>query len=99
MKKHLAIRIAILLAGFLLIYVYDHWDSWFNEVHSIGGNSGMSIPMDFVLNVCWTVLWCLFLLIEIIVSFFKGNREYRGTNFILILSAIVLLAIYIQNIK
>lgn len=59
----------------------------------------MSIPMDFVLNVCWIVLWCLFLLIEIIVSFFKGNRENRGANFILILSAVVLLVIYIQNIK
>lgn len=59
----------------------------------------MSIPMDLVLNVCWTALWCLFLLIEIIVSFFKGNRENRGVNFILILSAVVLLVIYIQNIK
>ncbi|MBL1219984.1 hypothetical protein JET18_03990 [Chryseobacterium sp. L7] len=99
MKKHLAIRTGILLSGFLLIYIYDKWDSWFGSTQSIGGNSGMSIPMDFVLNVCWAALWCLFLLIEIIVSFFTGNRKYRGVNLILILSVLALTAIYIGNIK
>lgn len=35
----------------------------------------MSIPMDFVLNVCWAALWCLFLLIEIIVSFLRETES------------------------
>ncbi|WP_223605983.1 hypothetical protein [Chryseobacterium sp. OSA05B] len=99
MNKHLALRVGILLLGFILIYVYDHWDSWFHPVQSIGGNSGMSIPMHLVLNVCWTALWCLLLLIEIVVSFFTKNNKNRSTNLILIVSGIVLLIIYIMSIK
>lgn len=56
MKKHLAVRIGIALVGFVLIYCYAHWDSWFNPHQSIGGNDGMSIPMDLVLNICWGAL-------------------------------------------
>ncbi|MCT2561531.1 hypothetical protein [Chryseobacterium herbae] len=99
MNKHLVIRVAILIVGFILIYVYDHWDSWFNPVQSIGGNSGMSIPMDLVLNVCWIVLWCLLLLIEIIAGFFTKNNKNRSTNLILMASGIALLIIYILSIK
>lgn len=99
MNKHLALRIGILVAGFILIYVYDHWDSWFHPVQSIGGNSGMSIPMNLVLNICWIILWCLWLLIEIVVSFFSKNIKNRNTNLILILSGIALLIMYILNIK
>ncbi|SHE82419.1 hypothetical protein [Chryseobacterium sp. OV279] len=99
MNKHLAVRVGILLLGFVLIYVYDHWDSWFHPVQSIGGNSGMSLPMDLVLNLCWIVLWCLWLLIEIIAGFFTKNNKNRSTNLILIASGIVLLIIYILSIK
>ncbi|MCS3870946.1 cytochrome c biogenesis factor [Chryseobacterium ginsenosidimutans] len=100
MKKHLIIRIALLLIGFLLIYCYVHWDSWFHPHPSIGGNSGMSIPMDLVLNVSWMAIWCLLLFIELIVSFFTAkNKENRITNIILIITGIILLVIYILNIK
>ncbi|SFN09577.1 hypothetical protein SAMN05421594_0986 [Chryseobacterium oleae] len=99
MNKHLALRVGILLLGFILIYVYDQWDSWFHPVQSIGGNSGMSIPMHLVLNVCWIALWCLFLLMEIVVSFFTKNNKNRSTNLILIGSGIVLLIMYIMSIK
>jgi len=78
MKKHLIIRVALLLIGFLLIYIYAHWDSWFYPHQSIGGNDGMSIPMDLVLNVGWMAVWCFLLFIELIVSFFTSrNKENR----------------------
>ncbi|KMQ65442.1 hypothetical protein ACM46_05970 [Chryseobacterium angstadtii] len=100
MNKHLGIRIGVLVLGFLLIYIYDNWDSWFGApVQSIGGNSGMSIPMNLVLNVCWILLWCFWNLVEIIVSFFTKNETNRMTNFILMLSGIALLIIYILSIK
>ncbi|MFP3597461.1 hypothetical protein [Chryseobacterium sp. SIMBA_029] len=100
MKKHLAVRIGIALIGFVLIYCYAHWDSWFNPRQSIGGNDGMSIPMDLVLNISWGVLWCLFILIEMIVSFFTGrNKENRSTNGILLIAGIIFLGIYIATIK
>jgi hypothetical protein len=101
MKKHLIIRVAFLLIGFLLIYIYVHWDAWFNAQQvNIGGNSGMSIPMDLVLNVCWMVIWCLLLFIEVIVSFFSSrNKENRITNIVLIVVGIILLAAYIFSIK
>jgi cytochrome c biogenesis factor len=100
MKKHLIIRTALLLIGFLLIYMYVHWDSWFDPHQSIGGNSGMSIPMDLVLNSCWMAIWCLLLFIELIVSFFTSrNKENRITNVILIVMGIILLAVYIFSFK
>lgn len=99
MNKHLALRIGILLSGFILIYIYDHWDSWFHPVQSIGGNSGMSIPMHLVLNICWMAGWCLLLLIEIVAGFFTKNHRNRSTNLILIASGIALLIIYILSIK
>lgn len=99
MNKHLVLRIGILVAGFILIYVYDHWDSWFHPIQSIGGNSGMTIPMNLVLNICWMALWCLLLLIEFVVSFFTKNNKNRIANLILIFSGIVLLVIYILKIK
>ncbi|SHM50604.1 hypothetical protein [Chryseobacterium polytrichastri] len=100
MKKYLAIRVGLLLIGFLLIYCYAHWDSWFHPHQSIGGNSGMSIPMDLILNICWMAIWCLLLFIELLVSFFTSrNKEYRMTNIILVIAGIILLATYILNIK
>lgn len=100
MKKHLAVRIGIALIGFVLIYCYTHWDSWFNPHQSIGGNDGMSIPMSLVLNLCWGALWCLFILIELIVSFFTGrNKENRSINVILLIAGIIFLGIYIATIK
>jgi len=100
MKKHLAVRIGIALVGFVLIYCYTHWDSWFNPRQSIGGNDGMSIPMDLVLNISWGALWSLFILIELIVSFFTGrNKENRSTNVILLIAGIIFLSIYIATIK
>ncbi|MCJ8154057.1 hypothetical protein MKJ01_09830 [Chryseobacterium sp. SSA4.19] len=101
MKKHLIIRVALLLIGFLLIYIYVHWDSWFNPQQiNIGGNSGMSIPMDLVLNVSWMAIWCLLLFIEVIINLFlSGNKENRITNIILIAVGIILLAAYILSIK
>lgn len=100
MKKHLAIRIGVLLIGFLLIYCYAHWDHWFHPHQSIGGNDGMSIPMDLILNICWMTIWCVLLFIELLVSFFTSrNKEYRTTNIILVMVGIILLATYIFNIK
>jgi hypothetical protein len=101
MKKHLIIRIVLLLIGFLLIYIYVHWDAWFSPQQvNIGGNSGMSIPMDLVLNVCWMAIWCLLLFIEVIVSFFSSqNKENRITNILLIIVGIILLAAYIFSIR
>ncbi|MEI7487156.1 MAG: hypothetical protein WCJ72_07050 [Chryseobacterium sp.] len=100
MKKHLIIRVALLLIGFLLIYTYAHWDSWFHPHQSIGGNDGMSIPMDLVLNIGWMAIWCVLLFIELIVSFFTSrNKENRVTNIILIVVGIILLAVYIFSIK
>lgn len=101
MKKYLAVRIGLLLIGFLLIYIYAHWDSWFNPPHqSIGGNDGMSIPVDLVFNICWMAIWCLLIFIELLVSFFTSrNKEYRTTNMLLIVGGIILLATYIFNIK
>jgi hypothetical protein len=100
MKKHLIIRVSLLLIGFLLIYCYAHWDSWFHPHQSIGGNDGMSIPMDLVLNVSWMAIWCLLLFIELIVSFFTSrNKENRITNIILIITGIILLVVYILSIK
>lgn len=101
MKKYLIVRVALLLIGFLSIYIYSNWDSWFNPQQvNIGGNSGMSIPMDLVLNVCWMAIWCLLLFIELIVSFFTSrNKENRVTNIILIMVGIILLAVYIFSIR
>ncbi|KQT21561.1 hypothetical protein ASG22_15510 [Chryseobacterium sp. Leaf405] len=100
MKRHLIIRVALLLIGFLLIYIYAHWDSWFHSHQSIGGNDGMSIPMDLVLNVGWMTVWCFLLFIELLVSFFTSrNKENRVTNIILIMVSIILLALYIFSIK
>ncbi|KFF13501.1 hypothetical protein IW15_06850 [Chryseobacterium soli] len=100
MKKYLAVRIGIALIGFVLIYCYAHWDSWFHTHQSIGGNDGMSIPMDLVLNISWGALWCLFILIEMIVSFFTGrNKENRSINVVLLIAGIIFLGIYIATIK
>jgi hypothetical protein len=96
MKKHLIIRLGILVVGFLLIYIFDHWDSWFNDSGSIGGNSGMSVPIGYFLNLGWIFLWCLFLFIEILVTFFKTSvdKRKRGYNLILILLGIILFIVY-----
>lgn len=100
MKKYLIIRTAILLIGFLLIYCYGNWDYWFDSHQSIGGNDGMSIPVTLVLNICWMALWSLFIFIELLVSIFTGrHKENRITNIVLVIMGIILLAIYISNIK
>lgn len=99
MKKHLAIRIGILFFGFLLIYIYDHWDSWFNDFRSIGGNSGMTIPIYFVLIVCWTVVWCFLLLIEVMITYIHKNKQKRIANLITVAISFLLLIIYIQQVK
>lgn len=100
MRKYLIIRTAVLLIGFLLIYCYDHWAFWFDGHQSIGGNDGMSIPVAFVLNICWMALWSLFIFIELLVGFFTGrNKENRITNIVLVIVGVILLAIYISNIK
>lgn len=101
MKKHLIIRIALLLIGFLLIYIYSNWDSWFNPRPSIGGNDGMSIPMNLVLNLGWIVSWCFLLFIEMLVIFFQPKRDNKTAiaNIILLSSGIILLIIYVSTIK
>ncbi len=96
MKKYLIIRIGVLFLGFLLIYMFDHWDSWFNESTSIGGNSGMSIPIGYFLNIGWIILWSLFFLIEILLIYFKtsGDKRKISYNLILILVGVILFLIY-----
>ncbi|RBQ01931.1 hypothetical protein [Pedobacter miscanthi] len=96
MKKHLIIRISILVVGFLLIYLYDHWDSWFDNNGSIGGNSGMSVPIGYFLNLGWIFLWCLYLLIEIFISYFRkgSDKTKRMYNAVLIVLGIMLFIIY-----
>ena len=96
MKRHITIRVSILLLGFLLIFIYIKWDSWFNPHQSIGGNNGMSISEHSVYNIFWIISWCFLIFLEILISLFTSkNRLNRKYNVLLLLGGIVFLVIYI----
>ena len=91
MKKTI-LKIGILLIGFLLIYVYDYFDK---TAANSGGYSG-SIPVDFVLNIIWGLVWCLLIFIEILISFLTGkNKESRKINVFLITVGVIILIVYL----
>lgn len=74
--KHISTRLIILLTGFLLIYVYDKWDYWFEAPQNpTGGNSGMTIPVDLVLNTIWIILWTVLLFTEQLLFWIKLNKN------------------------
>lgn len=104
MKKHILLRAALLLVGFLLIYVYVNWETWldsFSNSNRIGGKSGMSPAVDFVLNSCWIIIWNIMLIIEMLTFFLTSQKDKkRGiANLLMVIVGIAFLIIYVSILK